>query len=265
MLLYASTGPRSFGAQPIKPYRRFCWEFYAVIRGRIAPWLQDQKREPFQTNTLWLLPPTSIHGWRGEPKRHSQIVVFHFDGVPTALQTIVREGRTIQVPLDDGERQSLYRICKDVLPHLCTRTHLLEFHAQRALMELTLMFLKRSSETGRQEFCHSPKARVEAAEHWFRNNLSLCPTLGRLACETGTTVGHLRRIFRLVRHSSPKAVMNKIQVDHVARLLESTDLKLEVVAGVCGFKSVGSLCRVFKKLRAKTPGEHRDNPKLQKV
>ena len=259
MLHYVSTGSRSFGTQPIAPYRRRRWEFYAVLGGKIAPCFESNKKDPLVTNTLWLFPPASTHGWTGEPGKSSRVAVFHFDEIPLPLQKLTPAEGPLKVPLGRAHKSLLYHAAKEVLPHVWEGNRLLEFYSLRILMDLTLLIFNEIPGVPHSPSAHCPLSRVLAAENLFKNNLEKRFSLADLACQTGTTKGHLRRLFQAVHHCGPKTVMARLQIGHAEHLLASSDLKLEAVAAESGFANVSSFCKAFRRVHGLTPTDYRNS------
>ena len=54
------------------------------------------------------------------------------------------------------------------------------------------------------------------------------------------------------------AYINKVRVEHAARLLVGTDLSLKFIAYDCGFDSISQFFKRFKEHYGVTPGRFRD-------
>lgn len=273
MLRYLNSGPRPFGDFPMPPHRRLNWEFYAVLSGRLAPLLDDATPD-LSSDTLWLFPPESTHGWTGEAGRSCEIVVFHFSDLPAELERWVRKMGYAAVALSNEDKQRLLALVAELQPHHQRPGPLSEYHFDRALLDLCLLVLDRAPESVVAESGHqspvshaitnepatSAVAKVMIAENWFRQHIAEQPTLADVAKVCCLSTGHLRRLFGAVRRQSPKEAFNKIRMEHALQLLAFSDLKLEAVATECGFAGASQFCQAFKQLQGTTPAAWRKNP-----
>jgi len=69
----------------------------------------------------------------------------------------------------------------------------------------------------------------------------------------------LERRFAKVLGRSPKAEINRVRIENVRRLLETTDYKLSKIAALVGFKYVEYMITSFKKHTGVTPREYRES------
>lgn len=249
MLTYVSTGPRDFGARPLTPYRRPVWEFYVGLRGRIAPVLAaDLPVAPLAENVLWLLPPGSTHGWRGR----ATVAVFHFDHLPAELAERAGQVGGIKVKVNRAEVGRIGQLAREIQPLFWADDPLLRLHAERAVLELSILMLKKLlALPGTPDL--SAEARVKAAERWFAANLAKHPGVDAIACHLGLSQAHLRRLFMVVRGVGPKAALEHIRIERAERLLAADDLKLDAVAAAAGFASASVFIQAFRKARGVTP------------
>ena len=77
------------------------------------------------------------------------------------------------------------------------------------------------------------------------------------AAEFGITPNHLSRLFKVQGAMTFRDYLAYVRVDRAKHLLKSYRLRVEEVAGHCGFRDAAYFCRVFKKLARRTPGEYR--------
>ncbi len=74
-----------------------------------------------------------------------------------------------------------------------------------------------------------------------------------LARRCGLSEPHLRRLFREQVNMSPIDYLNLVRIRGACRLLEQKDSPMELVAAACGFSSVSTFTRNFKKFLDTTP------------
>uniref|UniRef100_A0AAU2JM32 GlxA family transcriptional regulator n=1 Tax=Streptomyces sp. NBC_00049 TaxID=2903617 RepID=A0AAU2JM32_9ACTN len=94
--------------------------------------------------------------------------------------------------------------------------------------------------------------RVFVAEH-LDEDLSAVVLAGRMCLSER----HFARVFRQETGTSPAAYVEAARVEAARRLLETTDLPLEQVAGVTGLGSVETLHRSFRRQISTTPASYR--------
>ncbi len=256
MLTYVSSGPRDFGDRPMAPMRRPHWEFYAVLRGRLAPAFAAGAPPRPAGPMLWLFRPDCAHGWCGDPGARATIAVFHFDEVPAALARAADAGGGwCAARLDRAQALRLGRLAREIQPRWWREDPLLEFQGGRALMELALLLLS-SLPVARP----APPAtlRVRAAEDWLRTHFNERPGVRDLARLVGVSPPHLRRLFLSALGCTPKEWMSRVQLEVAADLLARGDRKLEAVAAESGFSSCSTLCHAFRVACGLTPTEWRE-------
>ena len=82
-------------------------------------------------------------------------------------------------------------------------------------------------------------------------------TLARLAQRAAMSERHLTRVFASEIGMTPGRFVERVRVEAARNLLESTRLKLPVIADRSGFGSVETMRRAFLRITGIGPGEHR--------
>lgn len=253
MLRYLGHGPRQFGLRPLKPLARMNWEFFAVLKGRTAPRLRDHPRTALVEKTLWISAPGSAHTWAGEGARRTEVAVFHFGAVPAALEAIVRERGQLALPLRAAECRRLAALAKDLQPEFAQPSNLSHLVFQAALIELTLLALRKIPQGQRPLFTGDAEHVVDTATAWFTEHVHANPSITEVAREVHVSASTLRRLFRRVLRASPGRVFRRIQIEKGMRLLTETKSKLDHIADECGFTCTSDFCRAFKAFTRVTP------------
>ncbi len=258
MLRYLGIGSRQFGLYPLKPLARMNWEFFAVVRGRCAP-LDAGKRPPLATRMLWVTAPGSAHTWAGDGERGAEISVFHFGSVPAALETVVRErpGGQLSLALKPAECQRIEALARTVQDDFNQPTRLSQLIYQAALLELTLLVLRKLPLGKSGPLAAHSERTVEHAMAWFAEHVRDNPSINAVAREVHVSPSTLRRLFRRVRGEQPVRALRRLQVEKGMRLMTETDLKLDGIAEECGFTSTSDFCRAFKAFTKVTPTKWR--------
>lgn len=229
------------------PNLRQDWEFYASVRGRIAPLFDRDNSSPLLARHLWLFPPQHSHGWRGEPGKPATITAFHFGTVPAPLEGIVREKGWHCTPLTPVQVRELLALEKMLRPHYQepnSFSNLVFDHALHALCLISLSNLTpHTLETSAEV---TALRKVETALSFYTEFLAQRPQISEVAAAVHLSTSHLRRLFWQVRKESPQATFMKLKMQRAMHLLAEGDMKLEVVALGCGFSSASDFCRAFK-------------------
>lgn len=253
MLRYLGTGSRQFGLFPLKPLVRMNWEFFAVVQGRCAPIAADQPQPALAGRTLWVTAPGSAHTWAGDGPRPAEVVVFHFGSVPAPLEAAVRERGRIALALTPAECRRLLAIARELQPEFASPGHFSNLAFQGALIELSLLVLRRLPPSKLPPLTGDAERKVEMATAWFTEHARANPSIVAVAREVHVSPSTLRRLFRRVLRQQPARVFRRIQIEKGMRLMSATKLKLDSVADECGFTCTSDFCRAFKAVTKVTP------------
>ncbi|MFE0459693.1 GlxA family transcriptional regulator [Kitasatospora sp. NPDC058965] len=123
-----------------------------------------------------------------------------------------------------------------------------------------VMYLKRPS--GQSQFSVpleqvATTRRIEELRHHILANLAAPLTVAELAAHAHVGERQLTRIFKTELGTTPSAYVESVRVERARQQLESGDGTLERVAGACGFGSVDTLVRAFRRRLGTTPTEYR--------
>ncbi|MFH9813994.1 GlxA family transcriptional regulator [Streptomyces sp. NPDC017230] len=123
-----------------------------------------------------------------------------------------------------------------------------------------VMYLKRPS--GQSQFSVpleqvSTTRRIEDLRHHIMRNIAEPLTVTDLAAHAHVSDRQLTRIFKTELGTTPYAYVESVRVEVARQQLESTDATLERVASACGFGTVDTLVRAFRRRLDTTPTEYR--------
>lgn len=240
----------------MRVHTRPVWEFYALLRGRIAPVLESGAQPLADKPTLWIFPPEISHGWTGQ-KRAAEVMVFHFGYVPAILDHRARERGHMQIELSARDTRSILKLSGEVKPHFERPNLLSPVIYQKALCELTLMACRE------KEFGSLPTMRnldvhkVEAVMAWYLQHLHERPTIQLAARTAHVSVSHLRRLFWRYRKESPQDAFMRLRLELAVQRMTESNARLDVIAQECGFGSTSDLCRRFKAAYGTSAGQWR--------
>ncbi|MGW3472927.1 GlxA family transcriptional regulator [Saccharopolyspora sp. NPDC000995] len=124
-----------------------------------------------------------------------------------------------------------------------------------------VMYLKRPS--GQSQFSVpletvSATRRVEELKHHIAEHAAERLTVAGLAEQLHISDRQLTRIFKTELGTTPAAYIESARVEIARNRLEASDDTLEKVAIACGFGTVDTLNRAFRRVLGVTPGEYRE-------
>ena len=255
MLRYLGFGKRWFGDAPMPAHKRINWEFCAIVRGELAPSLENQVTPPLVRDTLWLFRPGYVHGWVGSPGKTCEVLVLHFSAVPSTVEQAVGDRGYIAVRLSPAERKWLLGVGAELKPHYWRPVLTSDIRAERTLMDLSLLILRNLPQgTAMPRSPHL--ARVLQAENWVRQHLEEKPSVVRVAVVVGISPSQLNRLFLRVRKESPKRVIRKIaalKIEKAVHLMSHSNAKLHNIAVECGYSNASNFCRAFRMAQGASP------------
>ncbi|GGZ02959.1 GlxA family transcriptional regulator [Streptomyces poonensis] len=123
-----------------------------------------------------------------------------------------------------------------------------------------VMYLKRPG--GQSQFSVplaqvSTTRRIEDLRHHIMRSIGEPLTVADLAARAHVSDRQLTRIFKTELGMTPYAYVESVRVEMARNQLESTDATLERVASTCGFGTVDTLVRAFRRRLDTTPTEYR--------
>jgi AraC-like DNA-binding protein len=256
MLVYLGTGQRRYDINPVEENRRKRWEFQAVIQGSIAP-IFDGVQAPAQSRYLWLSHPDCLHGWTSTSKKAAEVIVFHFDLVPPALNSWVVTGSHVEQALTRKDTDTLRRLANVALEHSRAPTDLTGFYHDYIAHQVAELVLRSVSQRPLQNEATLARYRVEAARAWYEANLSQCPSLTDVADAVYLSPAHLRRMFKIATGVSMRDDLRALQTAHIEDLLLNTDWPLYRIAEACGYQNHEVFSRSFRQHHGLSPSEWR--------
>lgn len=123
-----------------------------------------------------------------------------------------------------------------------------------------VMYLKRPS--GQSQFSVSLEPvsttrRIEDLRHYIAGNIAKPLTVTDLAEQVHVSERQLTRIFRTELGMTPAAYIESARVEVARHRLETSDETLQRIAATCGFNTIDTLARAFRRQLDTTPNEYR--------
>jgi AraC family transcriptional regulator len=246
MLRHMVAGVRHFGVYPMYIHQRDNWEFFAVLRGKCGALLSETGPAILQQHHLWIFPPETAHGWKGDGTNRCKIVVFHFGKVPPLLEKIARERGFLDCALPAAQVRRVAEIEMELRAPYGSVTEKSFLFFEKALIELSLIALTDIPTAEDKSGIDHPLQKVQACLAWYSEHMLEQPKLDQTAQAVNVSVRHLRRLFWQSRRESPQAAFTRVRLERAMGLLSLSNLKLEAIAEQCGFSSSSDFCRVFK-------------------
>ncbi|GGR70506.1 MULTISPECIES: GlxA family transcriptional regulator [Streptomyces] len=99
--------------------------------------------------------------------------------------------------------------------------------------------------------------RIEVLRHYILRHITEPLTVAQLAEHAHVSERQLTRIFKNELGMTPHAYIESVRVERARNQLETTDATLERVATACGFGTVDTLVRAFRRRLDTTPTDYR--------
>ena len=107
-------------------------------------------------------------------------------------------------------------------------------------------------------------SKIDQALEMIRTRYMEALSVDYVADVTGYGKSNFCRVFRSVTGKTFHALLNECRVENARMLLRHTDSSIENIAQQVGFPDAKTLCRVFKKLCAVSPGTYRKQEEAKK-
>lgn len=185
-----------------------------------------------------------LHGL-SEEENWAVVITFDGSGVPGMLRYL---------QLSDGMRFNVSGNANA----LCLDSMIQYYEAReyfRAAIVLQSLLISIKDSDGRDYRVSNMQEVYQYMQEHFAEPLDL----NHLAEIYGTSVSYFSRAFKQYYKIAPMTFVNDVRIRHARMLLETTDLKINEVAGRCGFDKLEYFCYVFKKSAGCTPTQYRLN------
>jgi transcriptional regulator GlxA family with amidase domain len=133
-------------------------------------------------------------------------------------------------------------------------------HAREVARWLVLYLQRPGGQAQFSAHLDGPLARRPALQDlqaWMAEHLDEDLSVASLARRAAMSERHFARRFRAETGATPAEAVERLRTEAACRLLETTDDPIEVVARRCGFGTVETLYRAFRRRHGTTPARHR--------
>ena len=223
------------------PHRDAAWEIIYYRAGHIQGQVGNEiyQSEP---GLLVTIPPGVIHS----ETAHTAYANFW-------IQINVPEPPSWPRRCYDDETHILGQVCSAIVREYSLQTSERESMLAALLTQIDI-YLRRAHER-----CQLPAAErlVHQVEQILEERYATPISIASVAKEIGVSPSHLRAQFARLRGQTPMAYLHALRVQQALRLIRTSTLTLEIIAGFCGFDSASHLSRHVKRTTGKSPGAFR--------
>ena len=100
---------------------------------------------------------------------------------------------------------------------------------------------------------------IRDLQHWIVEHPDRNHTVERLAARAAMSPRHFARVFRHEVGCTPASYVERVRVEVVRRLLETTDAAIEEIARTAGFGTAETTRRAFTRRVGTSPSEYREH------
>lgn len=220
-------------------------------------WCEMQgQHHAIKPGQLLVLPANTAHSYGADSNNPWSIRWFHAVGsqIPAFLETL---GVTAEQPVNVlGEDPMLNTLFEEVLTELESGYATLNLicASQTAAHLLGVMIRRRHNHC-----TDAPDARQRIARsiELMRAHMDRPLQMRQLAAMCSFSSPHFTELFKAQTGYAPKDYFTRLKMHHASQLLNGTNLSVKEIADKVGFEDPLHFSRVFKRINALSPTEHR--------
>lgn len=258
MLAYLASGERIYDIPPQAPWTRPFWEIETVVEGQIRLCTRAGIG-PLRSRTMWVFPPGHAHSWRGDGHgRPANIIVFHFESMPTPVDEWVQRQGMLELPVTGEALIRLRGLHQEAEEEWRNPGLFSTLKWQRLAVESALLIasLAHRGEADTGDSSH-PAGRVQNALRLFQEHMHEGWNVEAVCKAMSVSPAHLRRLFQQIMQTSPRDVLENHRLNRAKKLMMVSGAKLEQVAIECGYQNGSVLSRAFRRAHNLSPDQWR--------
>ncbi|MEO0871202.1 MAG: helix-turn-helix domain-containing protein [Pseudomonadota bacterium] len=242
---------------PARAHTHDFHEVFLITRGRTAHWINGQM-QTLAEGQLVFIRPHDAHAFRAA-REGCEIVNVMYESA-SAAHLVARYGDTLRGRFFDapGALPELHTLGPQQFERALAIAGQLQT-ADRTLARIEEFLLTLCNRVA------VPSAQgVAAGPAWFSAACSAAQDIevfrlgaaGFIAA-AGRSHEHVCRTCKEVLGLTPTDYVNRIRIDHAARLLRTEDASIEAIASRCGFENTSYFYRLFARSMGETPKRYR--------
>ena len=189
-------------------------------------------------------PEGFINDWMHVQSREIESLLLQ---LKLPVNTIIR---TQYPELVRGSIQRILNEKRDLLPYYEETIHNL---VERVLIKIARAAMETATPSSSKKY----EEGLRALRLKLQSSLERQWSIGEMACQLGISTSRLSVLYKERFGLSPNEDLIHMRIDKAKLLLLSTDLKLQNIAQMCGFKNEYYFSRVFKEREDMAPGAFR--------
>ena len=235
----------------------------------------EDKNYPYSGGTFTVIPRNYPHNTSGEGEKRDRWEYLFID-VEKTLQELYPDGKRYALQMEESLRRfaictsgknypELMQIIHNILAEMASRRPMYEEKVRgllRALfVEITRCDQSKEKGSGQVEPKQKPQQdHLTVVLEYIARNYMHPLRVGELAEFCHMSEPHFRKIFLRHMGMHPVEFLNQLRVKKACERLQKTNDSVSDVAVKCGFTSIATFNRNFKKYTGVTPGECRNQP-----
>lgn len=253
--------PHSDPAKPVvSMFYHDAFEVSLCTKGRGVFFIEEEVY-PYREGTLVLLSPNTFHISHGETNEPPEWITLYVSVSELARHAHVdgfrlhalRGGHVLDCPED----LLMVRLISGIADELGQADGLARVgvlgYLQALLVQLSRLFPEENSNSSRNR----DVARLAPVLNYIASNLDKPLPVSDLAKQVGMSESHFRRNFTAYMGLSPHRYVLKTRIQLAKGLLRDASISVLDVAGRCGFDTLSTFNRAFKKHLGMSPREWR--------
>lgn len=222
-------------------------------------WIEVDGNEQKLTNgEVVILPKGKAHSYGSDPQKPWSIYWIHFDGdMASYFCKGLEKPLLIKIEKDSRieDRLELFEDIFSILKNGYSKMNLdysvtVLFHFLGSLKFINAF---RCSQSDRQ----TKRDMIEEAIHFMRENLQRQIKLEEIAQYTKYSVSHFSTLFKEKTGYSPLNYFNQLRIQAACHHLDFTDLHINQIAMMTGFKDQFYFSRIFRSIMGSSPSDYR--------
>ncbi|MCC8176966.1 MAG: AraC family transcriptional regulator [Bacteroidales bacterium] len=211
---------------------------------------------------FFILPANTPHSYGSSAPEPWSIYWIHFKG---EMATLIAEGMHVphMIALSHESRiQQRHEMFEEIFFTLKAGYNIENLKYAHSILYHyfgSLLFIREFRQAGSASTKQESQIDVcQQAIHFMKERINRHITLQQLAEFTGYTPNHFATMFRKAIGHAPLSYFNLLKMQAAAQMLDSTEMKVNQIAGKLGYEDTGYFTRLFTKIMGTSPTSYRN-------